>query len=190
MLVALSALVASDLWVGAVDRWWDRHSLIASVVTTLLGLAVAGLIVDEVVARRRRRERATTVAVQGLIVFGQARRAWESLRARRVDGPSGPQPPGTDSNGADPSEEWRALAGMLLSASPSLFDDPEARRFLEAIERLSGAAVHSVLTSRGGGSTVEDRQQLVTLWADVESAVQPLLARIPGDDRSLLEGPP
>lgn len=68
--MALLALVACDLWIRGVQVWWDRHSLIGSVVASLLVLAVTALIVDEVVARRQRRERAGSVAVQASIVYG------------------------------------------------------------------------------------------------------------------------
>ena len=54
-LTTLLVLVGCDLWIAGFRAWWDRHSLTASVVSSLLVLAVAGLIVDEVVARRQRR---------------------------------------------------------------------------------------------------------------------------------------
>jgi hypothetical protein len=77
--VALLALVASDLWIEGARVWWDRHSLTTSVVSSLLVLAFTGLIVDEVIARRQRQERAASVAVQSLIVYGQTRRAHDAL---------------------------------------------------------------------------------------------------------------
>ena len=58
MAVLLLALVASDLWIERARVWWDRHSLTSSVVSNLLVLAVTALIVDEVIARRQRQERA------------------------------------------------------------------------------------------------------------------------------------
>jgi hypothetical protein len=61
--LALLALVATDLWVKSARVWWDGHSLTGSVVSSLLVLAVTGLIVDEVVARRQRKERSVSVAV-------------------------------------------------------------------------------------------------------------------------------
>jgi len=54
----LVMLVAGDLLVRRVRTWGNGHSLTGSVVTSLLVLAVAALIVDEVVAHRQRRERA------------------------------------------------------------------------------------------------------------------------------------
>ncbi|HEY7947693.1 MAG TPA: hypothetical protein VID75_08455 [Acidimicrobiales bacterium] len=114
---------------GTVRSWWDGHALTGSVVSSLLVLAVTALIIDEVVADRQRRDRVVTVAVQGLIVYGQLRRTYGAVTGTEK------QPPGV------PAEELRTLTNMLLTASPSLFDDPAARRFLEEAERLTAALV-------------------------------------------------
>ena len=73
LLAALLALVAGDVWIASFRAWWYHHSLTGSIVSSLLVLGVAGLIVDEIVARRQLRERATSVAVQAMILYGQAR---------------------------------------------------------------------------------------------------------------------
>jgi hypothetical protein len=177
---ALLALVGCDLWIGSVRVWWDRHSVTGSVVTNLLVLAVAGLIVDEVVARRQRRERGVSVAVQALIVYGQTRRAYEGITATDGDDP--------DSNRA--SDEMRTLAGMLLTASPNLFDDPPARRFLEQVERFSVSMIRAVSLSSTNGPGADRRRQLAGELSEVKAAVEPLLDRIPAKDRALLEGSP
>jgi hypothetical protein len=172
-------LIAGDLWIGGFGAWWDRHSLTASIVANLLVLAVAGLIVDDVVARRQRRERAVSVAVQGLIVFGQARRACGAILHADVEDPS--------SSAA--AEELRSLANMLLTASPSLFDDPAARRFLEQVERFSVSMLRTVSASSAAGLSSDSRERLTGEMSQMNAAVQPLLARIPPKDRALLEGP-
>jgi hypothetical protein len=174
--LALMALVAADLWDGSVRAWWDRHSLTGSVVSNLLVLAVTALIVDEVVAHRQRRERAVSVAVQGLIVYGQAQRAYNA-----VTDAVGSE---AEANGPD---ELRTLASMLLTASPSLFDDPEARQFLEQVERFSVSMFRAVTLSAGKGSG-SDVQALAAEKARLETAMRPLLERIPAPDRGLLEG--
>jgi hypothetical protein len=179
--LALLALVATDLWTPSVKVWWDGHSLTGSIVSSLLVLAVTGLIVDEVVARRQRRERSVSVAVQGLIVYGQARRAYDAVVAK------GAAEPGS----TVASDELRALAGMLLTASPSLFDDPEARRFLEDVERFSVSMVRTVsaAASEGDGSNGDDLARLASEKSHLQEAMKPLLARIPSaEDRALLEG--
>jgi len=142
--------MACDLWLGGFGAWWDRHSLTGSIVSNLLVLAVAGLIVDDVVARRQRRERAVSVAVQGLIVFGQARRACGAILSSDVEEPG--------STAA--ADELRTLASMLLTASPSLFDDPAARRFLEEVERFSVSMLRTVSGPSTAALTSETRERL------------------------------
>jgi hypothetical protein len=178
--LALLALVAGDLWVGAFRGWWDGHALTGSIVSNLLVLAVTALIVDEVVARRQRRERAASVAVQGLIVYGQARRADDAIIAEGGD----TEPPGVA------SDELRTLATMLLTASPSLFDDPQARRFLEQVERFSVSMFRTVAAASGGRVSTGDRARLTTEMSQVRATVEPLLARLSAGDRSALEGEP
>jgi hypothetical protein len=176
----LLVLVACDLWVAGVRAWWDRHSLTGSVVSSLLVLAVAGLIVDEVVARRQRRARAVSVAVQGLIVYGQALRAYEAVTNSEV--------PNLRSSGA--GDELRTLAGMLLTASPSLFDDPEARRFLDQVERFSVSMFRTLSASSGNVQGSDGRERLAAGMAQLKATVEPLVTRIPAEDRLVLEGSP
>jgi len=177
-VAALVALVACDLWVGSVRTWWDQHSLTGSVVSDLLVLAVAGLIVDEVVARRQRRDRSVSVAVQGLIVYGQARRTHDAIVSIGADG----QPAGVA------ADELRTLANMLLTSSPSLFDDPAARTFLEQVERFSVTMFRLVSAAAGRPVEAHDREQLSQEMTRVKESVQPLLIRIPSEERRLLEG--
>jgi len=176
--LTLLVLIACDVWIRGVQAWWDRHSFTGSVVSNLLVLAVAALIVDAVVARRQRRERAVSVAVQGLIVFGQARRAYGAITDRDSSG--------SRSNGV--ADELRTLASMLLTASPSLFDDPEARQFLEQVERFSVSMFRMLSAPPEGVLDQRDRDYLVSELNRLQAAVQPLVRRIPADDRSLLEG--
>lgn len=177
--LTLFGLIAGDLWLGGFRAWWDRHSLTGSIVANLLVLAVAGLIVDDVVARRQRRERAVSVAVQGLIVFGQARRACGAILNSDAEE--------TRSSAA---EELRTLASMLLSASPSLFDDPAARRFLDQVERFSVSMFRAVSATSAAALSSDSRERLTAEMSQLETTVEPLLARIPLKDRASLEGPP
>jgi hypothetical protein len=179
---SLVFLVVCDLSIGSFQAWWDRHSLTTSIVSSLMVLAVTALIVDEVVARRQRKERAMSVAVQALIVYGQARRTWNAVKSRAAD----EKGRGNDTGGV--LEEWRALANMLLTASPTLFEDPEARHFLEEVERLSGLILSKVHRSDGSLAD-DDRQHLEAEFSKVEKAVGPLMARLPQSDESLFEGP-
>jgi len=176
--VALLTLVACDVWIGAFRAWWDRHSLTGSVVASLLVVAVTALIFDEIVARRQRRDRAVSVAVQALIVYGQARRAYGTIVASGDDEPS--------SSGA--AEELRMFASMLLTASPNLFDDPAARSFLGQLEAFAASMFRMVSARSRGGPTADARDRLGSELAQLQASVQPLVARIPTEDQSLLEG--
>lgn len=176
----LGVLVVCDLTTGSFQAWWDRHSLTTSVVSSLLVLAVTALIVDEIVARRQRRARAVSVAVQALIVYGQVHRTWNAVQTGSANEPA------SATSGA--IEEWRSLASMLLIASPALFEDPEASRFLDEVERFSGLILSRIRRSDGTLS-VGDRQHLEAEFSKVEQAVSPLIARLPKPEESLFEGP-
>jgi hypothetical protein len=178
----LVALVIGDISFTGFQTWFDRHSFTSSIISSLLVLAVTGFIVDEIVARRQRKDRATSVTVQALIVYGQCRRAWQAVKSS-ASGHNGAQ-------GGDGSalEEWRSLANMLLSASPALFEDPEARRFLEEVERFSGLLLTKI--HRSDGALADgDLQLLENEFEKIEDAVRPLMARLPDWDESLFEGP-
>jgi hypothetical protein len=176
---ALVALVATDLWVAGVRMWWDRHSITGSVASSLLVVAFTGLIVDEVVADRQRRDRSASVAVQALIVFGQIRRAYSAVT---TTGDSGSDP-------VDPTEELRTVASMLLTASGALFDDPEARRFLEESERFMASMLRTVRQKSGDRSGHGAREGLTSGMSRLSETVAPLVARLSPQDRAVLEGP-
>jgi hypothetical protein len=171
----LVAIVACDLWIASFRDWWDRHSLTGSIVSSLLVLGVTALIVDEILARRQRRERATSVAVQGMIVYTQAVRAYAALT-------------GTGTDESDLGEEMRSLANMILTASPSLFDDPQARVFLENLQRLAGEMVRTIPSSGlVSGQPSDDRAQLAAAMSAVRTSRLPLLARLPAQYASSVE---
>ena len=194
VLVAMSllALVATDLWVAGVRMWWDRHSITGSVTSSLLVVAFTGLIVDEVVADRQRRDRSASVAVQALIVFGQIRRAYAAITTTTESG----------SHPVDATEELRTVASMLLTASAGLFDDPVARRFLEESERFTASMLQTVRrrsgnqqsgdksdTKSGDERAESDRAGLRSGMSRLSETVAPLMARLAPEDRSVLEGP-
>jgi hypothetical protein len=174
----LVVLVACDISITGFSGWWDRHALTASVASNLMVLGVAGLIVDEVVARRQRRERGTSVAVQALILYAQARRSYNALLAVAS---------GEEAR-AEASDEMRMLASMLLTASTSLFDDPQARVFLEQVQRL-GAEMYRTVARSEAGIAADDRTRLATAIAAVDATTGDLIARLPGEYRSNVEEP-
>lgn len=170
LVAALVALVACDIWIAGFRAWWYHHSLTGSIASSLLVLGVAGLIVDEIVARRQLRERAATVAVQAMIVYGQARRASNALLVENEDSDAG-----------DASSQARTLASMLLTASPSLFDDPVARLFLEDVQRLAGELARALAPP--GPPSAASKERLATQMRQVHSSADPLVARLPGEYR-------
>jgi hypothetical protein len=164
---ALLTLVACDIWIASFRAWWYHHSLTGSIVSSLLVLGVAGLVVDEIVARRQLRERAATVAVQAIIVYGQARRASNAVLVANAE--------------SNASDEARTLASMLLTASPSLFDDPVARLFLEDVQRLAGELARALAPP--GAPSDESKERLAAQMRQVHSSAGPLVARLPAEYR-------
>ena len=61
MAVVLS-LIALDVINHSFNTWADQHSFATDTVSTLLGLAVAALVVDRISARRRLRDQAQVMA--------------------------------------------------------------------------------------------------------------------------------
>jgi hypothetical protein len=165
---ALVTLLVCDIWIHGFRAWWNAHSLTGNIVSSLLLLAVTGFVVDEVVARRQRREREVSVAAQALIVYGQARRTCEALL--------GPKPDNSDLRA--PKEESRDLASMVLSASSSLFDDPVGREFLRRVQRLMGA-LYVVSYAPSASSEPGKLEQVRAEMAELTASVRPLMARVP-----------
>ena len=181
IVATLGALVVCDLWVGGFRAWWERHSITGSIVSNLLVVGVTALIVDEVIARRQRKERAVSVAVQGLIVYGQTRRTYDAVVAAIGGEAAG------KGNGA--ADEMRSLANMLLVVSASLFDDRVARLFLTEVQRLAGSMYRALasttpsspgLGSDGVGPLRAERLQ-------VDASIKPLAERIPSHYRAGFE---
>lgn len=193
VLVSLAVLVVCDVSIRSFRLWWNSHSLTGDIASSLLVVAVTGLVIDEVVAHRQRRERSVSVAVQALIVYGQARRATDAAASILRDaGTPGPEDTRVAQARDLARDEMRILASMLLTSSSNLFDDPDARVFLERVQRLAGD-VYGVLAgyassdpsepSAGSAGTSGDsraRQLLESQMKEVDSALAPLVSRIPG----------
>ncbi len=192
----LVGLVACDVWVAGTRAWWDRHSFTSCVVSSLLVLAVTVLIIDEVLARRRRQERAGSVAVQALIVYGQALRSCDAVVAMTATaatrtGATGAGAP-EDVAQVDVGDEVRSLASMILVASPALFDDPDARRFLEEVERLAGTmygalALHKLSPAPPKAGADSIVASLRAGRSKVDARIGPLAARLADKDRAPLD---
>lgn len=171
----LLASIAGDLWDSAFRSWWAHHSLTGDMVSSLLVVGVTGLIFDELVARRQRKDRGLTVSVQALIVYNQTRRVYDATMAN------------TDAEDRrETGEDLRSLANMLLTAGPSFFDDPQARQFLEQVERMA-ALIYRFFTSKSASSNAEDiRRRLKVEMEQLKTVSGPLIARIPGEEWSMI----
>jgi hypothetical protein len=170
--VAIVVLIVYDVTNGrGFSHWWAEHAITTSLVSDLLIVGATALIFNEVQAYRQRKERSVSVAAQGLIVYGQAREAYQAVVASISDPSSGGGIPG----------ELRDLASNLLVASPSLFDDPDARDFLLQLDRLM-AGLFAAASGRfdrpdGLGQTSALTKQM----NQVHSSFRPLVARFPPD---------
>ena len=166
---ALVTIVVCDLDLRGFADWWDEHAVTTSIVSSLLIVAATALIFNEVVAYRQRRERSLSVAAQSLIVYSQARLAYQAVMAGASD-PSAP---------AGTPDELRDLGSNLLVASPNLFDDPPARDFLLQLDRLMAElfAAANGRADRPGGQGRVDR--LTGQMNQVQASFQPLMARFP-----------
>ena len=192
----LLSLVACDVWVPGVRGWWDRHSFTSCVVSSLLVLGVTVLIIDEVVAHRQRKERAGSVAVQALIVYGQALRSCDAVMGMVAadGGDTGSGRGGAEANvpQVDVRDEVRSLASMILVASPALFDDPEARLFLEEVQRLAGTmyaalTVYKISRTSPTGDADGTVAALRAGRSKIGARVGPLAARLADKDRAPLD---
>ena len=169
---AIVVLIVTDLTNGrGFSGWWDEHAITTSLVSDLLIVGATALIFDEVQARRQRRERSVAVAAQALIVYGQAREAYQAVLAAVGD---------PDAGGGVPAE-LRDLASNLLIASPSLFDDPGARDFLLQLDRLMAAlyAAADDRARRPDRLSPARTSELTDRMNQVQSTFGPLAARFP-----------
>jgi hypothetical protein len=174
----LLVLVGGDLWNAGMRTWWARHSFTGDVISSLLVVGVTALIFDALIARRQRKDRSVTVAVQALIVYGQARRVYDAVLAST-----------TDEERQSAGEDLRSLATMLLTASPAFFDDPEARQFLERVERLAGSIYRAFTVTATGAFDVATRERLAAEMALLAAVADPLVGRIPVEEWALADRP-
>ncbi len=125
-MAVVLALIALELVDDAVNTWSDRHSFATDAVSTLLGLAVAALVVDRISARRRLRDQAQVMAAQGAMIAAQALRATGAVTSA-LDG-SGEREAAAD--------ELRTFMMMMLTGAPVLMDAPDTRQFVETSQHL------------------------------------------------------
>jgi hypothetical protein len=176
VMAVVLALIALDLVDHGFNTWFDRHSFTTDAVSTLLGLAVAALVVNRIAARRQLRDRAQVMAAQGAMIGAQALRATRAVTAA-LDG-SG------DRDAAD--GELRTFMTMMLTGAPLLMDAIQTREFLETSQRLSAELARALVVTRSGDRPDDLDQRLNDAAARVRVTVQPLLQALNVDQQSVL----
>jgi hypothetical protein len=177
MLVTLT-LVVGELADTGQRRWWAAHPLTTDTVAGLLVLLVTVLVVNQLLNRRRARQRGHAVAAQAAIMVAQATRSVEAVSS--MIGGSGDRGAASDS--------LRTYMMMLLTGAPVLIDDPVARRFLEQAQYLGGVMTRTfgaIEKSPHGAAVPTDK--LDDAVQQLQSAAAPLLQLLNPGMRDLIQ---
>jgi hypothetical protein len=178
VMAVVVALMVLDLVDDRFNTWFDHHSFTTDAVSTLLGLAVAALVVDRISDRRRLRDRAQVMAAQGAMIAAQALRSTRAVTSV-LDG-SGDR----DAAG----DELRTFMTMMLTSAPVLMDAPQTRTFLETSQRLAAELARALVVTRSGDHPDDVDQRLNDAAGEVRAAAQPLLQTLDFDQQSALWG--
>jgi hypothetical protein len=178
VMAVVLALFALDLVDHAFNTWFDGHSFATDTVSTLLGLAVAALVVDRISARRRLSDRALAMAAQGAMIAAQASRAARAVTSA-LDG-------GGDRDVA--ADELRTFITMMLTGAPALMDAADTREFLETSQRLAAELARALGVTRSGEHPDDLGGRLNHAADEVRAALQPLLKTLNLDQQSAIWG--
>jgi hypothetical protein len=178
VMAVVLALIALDLSDNSFNDWFDRHAFSTDAVSTLLGLAVAALVVDRISDRRRLRDRAQVMAAQGAMVAAQALRATQTMSAALN---------GTGDRDAA-ADELRTFMTMMLNGAPVLMDAMQTRAFLEASQRLAAELARALVVTRSGDHPDDLDQRLTDASNGVRATVEPLLRMLNLDQQSAVWG--
>jgi hypothetical protein len=174
VMAVVLALIALDLVDDSFNTWFDHHSFTTDAVSTLLGLAVAALVVDRISDRRRLRDRAQVMAAQGAMIAAQGLRTSQAVTA--VLAGQG------DRDGA--ANELRTYLTMMLTGAPVLMDAPQTRVFLETSQHLAAELARALVVTRAGDHPDDVDQRLDDAAAQVRATVEPLLETLNLDQQS------
>jgi hypothetical protein len=178
-MAVVLALIALDLVDNDFNAWSNSHSFATDAVSTLLGLAVAALVIDRISARRRLHDQAQVMAAQGAMIAAQALRATEAVTSA-LDG-SGER----DAAG----DELRTFMMMMLTGAPVLMDEPHTREFLETSQHLAAELARALGVTGSGAHPDDIDQRLNDAATQVRAAAQPLLQTLDLDQQSDLWTP-
>jgi hypothetical protein len=132
VLVLAGAIVSDQL----AARFWGRHALLASPVSSLLVVVPSVAVVNEMLERRQRRRWSVLAQYVLIELVRTARFTWTELMERMGLMPSGSQ---TEVPSLDPGAQTVGDTTRLVDAMRELLADPERREQLhELIERLIG----------------------------------------------------
>jgi hypothetical protein len=176
---AVLALIALDLVDHEFNSWSDAHSFATDAVSTLLGLAVAALVLDRIATRRRLRDQAQVMAAQGAMIAAQALRATYAVTSS-LDGGRGRD---------EAADELRTFMMMMLTSAPVLIDAPHTREFLQTSQHLGAELARALGVTRSGDRPGDVDQRLNDAAGQVRAAIQPLLKTLDTEQQADLWGP-
>jgi hypothetical protein len=180
VMAVVLALIVLDLVDDSFNTWFDHHSFTTDAVSTLLGLAVAALVVNRIADRRRLRDRARVMAAQGAMIAAQGLRTNQAVTSV-LNGKD-------DRDGA--ADELRTYLTMMLTGAPMLMDAPQTRRFLETSQRLAAELARALVVTRDGDRPDDVAQRLSDAAGEVRASIEPLLQTLNFDQQSALWDPP
>jgi hypothetical protein len=173
-MAVVLALIALDIVDDSFNAWFDHHSFTTDALSTLLGLAVAALVVDRISDRRRLRDRAQVMAAQGAMIAAQGLRANHAVTGI-LDGTG---------DRAAAEDELRTYMTMMLTGAPVLMDEPRTRVFLETSQRLAAELARALVVTRSGDHPPDVDQRLNDAASEVRTCVEPLLQTLNIDQQS------
>jgi hypothetical protein len=145
--ISVLALVGAIAWDFANDGLWSRHTLFASLVASLIVVAVTAAVLNEVLERRQR-ERWAVLAQYALFdLLRSARLVWTSLLEL-----SGLAPDGELDDGA------------LAAGTDAVLDTP---RLAAAVDEMLADAGRREQLHRLIGELLDHGQDALARWADV-----------------------
>ena len=177
-MTVVLVLIALDLADDGFNNWFDHHSFTTDAVSTLLGLAVAALVVDRIADRRRLRDRAQVMAAQGAMVAAQGLRATQAVTSA-LDGSGNREAAG---------DELRTFMTMMMTGAPALMDAPQTRALLETSQRLAAELARALLVARSDDHPHAVSERLTDAADRVRESVAPLLRTLNLDQVSAVWG--
>ena len=171
VLAIAVVLVALDITIGSVHRYWSRHSFTSSVLSGLLVVLLTVLIVDRVIRFRQLRNQSRAIAAQAAAIAAQAKRAADAVTS-----------PSTDDRQAG-ADELRTYTLMLFTSAPVLIDANVSRTFLETAQRVA-AQLSRALRATGNEQNRQAKARLDDGVQQLERDAAPLIGVLNREQRA------